>query len=217
MTHPFDPGYGTEPFRTLCADYPGADVYPPTRFRFRARLMLASMRQRLHIIGGPGSGKTSAGVALSRHFGLPHLDLDEIFWERKANTFGTKANPQVRDAALAEFITQREWIVEGAYVGQWLLPSFIAAEAIIALRPAVLVRDWRYSTRWLKRKLGLSPPKQHKKETLTGLWELCKYNHRYDRTNVPEARVLLAGLGRPLIEVRNLDQLMQYVTAEPRA
>lgn len=33
MTHPFDPGYGTEPFRTLCADYPGADVYPPARFR----------------------------------------------------------------------------------------------------------------------------------------------------------------------------------------
>jgi hypothetical protein len=26
MRHPFDPGYGTEPFRTLCADYPGADV-----------------------------------------------------------------------------------------------------------------------------------------------------------------------------------------------
>src|SRR5713226_2579054 len=33
MTHPFDPGYGNEPFRTLCADYPGADVYPPARFR----------------------------------------------------------------------------------------------------------------------------------------------------------------------------------------
>ncbi|HJY81178.1 MAG TPA: uracil-DNA glycosylase family protein, partial [Candidatus Binatia bacterium] len=30
---PFDPGYGTEPFHTLCADYPGADVYPPARFR----------------------------------------------------------------------------------------------------------------------------------------------------------------------------------------
>jgi transposase len=24
MTDLFDPGYGTEPFRTLCADYPGA-------------------------------------------------------------------------------------------------------------------------------------------------------------------------------------------------
>ncbi|HJY82700.1 MAG TPA: hypothetical protein VKK81_16645 [Candidatus Binatia bacterium] len=174
------------------------------------------MQKKIHIIGGPGSGKTSAGVALSQRFSLPHLDLDEIFWEREATTFGTKVDPQVRDAALAEFIAQRAWIVEGAYVGQWLLPSFTAADSIIALRPAVVVRDWRYSTRWLKRKLRLSPPKQNKKETLIGLWELCKYNHRYDRTNVPEARALLADLGRPLIEVRNLEQLLQYVTAGAR-
>jgi uracil-DNA glycosylase len=33
MTHPFDPGYGSDPFRTLCADYPGAEIYPPARFR----------------------------------------------------------------------------------------------------------------------------------------------------------------------------------------
>ena len=30
--------------------------------------------------------------------------------------------------------------MEGAYVGKWLLPSFTAAEAVIALRPAVLVK-----------------------------------------------------------------------------
>ena len=33
MSHPFDPGYVTEPFLTLCADYPGADVYPSGQFR----------------------------------------------------------------------------------------------------------------------------------------------------------------------------------------
>jgi hypothetical protein len=26
--HDFDPGYGQEPFRSLCADYPGEEVYP---------------------------------------------------------------------------------------------------------------------------------------------------------------------------------------------
>ena len=29
----FDPGYAAEPFQTLCREYPGADVYPPTSFR----------------------------------------------------------------------------------------------------------------------------------------------------------------------------------------
>ena len=33
MTHAFDPGYTTEPYLTLCADYPGADVYPGDQFR----------------------------------------------------------------------------------------------------------------------------------------------------------------------------------------
>jgi adenylate kinase family enzyme len=169
--------------------------------------------QKIHLIGGPGSGKTSAGVALAHRFGLPHLDLDEIFWEREATTFGPQTAPPVRDAALAEFIAQRAWIVEGAYVGRWLLPSFTAAEAVIALRPAVWVRDWRYSTRWLQRKLGLRPRKQNKRETLKGLWELYQYNHRYDRTNIPEAKALLAGLGRQLIEVRTWEQLLKYVTA----
>ena len=33
MPHPFDPGYVAEPFLTLCADYPEANVYPPSQFR----------------------------------------------------------------------------------------------------------------------------------------------------------------------------------------
>jgi hypothetical protein len=33
MTHPFDPGYGSEPFRTFAANYPEADVYPFDQFR----------------------------------------------------------------------------------------------------------------------------------------------------------------------------------------
>lgn len=33
MSHEFDPGYVAEPFLTLCADYPGEQVYPPDQFR----------------------------------------------------------------------------------------------------------------------------------------------------------------------------------------
>ena len=33
MPHSFDPGYGQEPFRTLAAEYPEADLYPPDQFR----------------------------------------------------------------------------------------------------------------------------------------------------------------------------------------
>ncbi len=33
MPHPFDPGCCDEPFRTLCTNYPEADVYVPSQFR----------------------------------------------------------------------------------------------------------------------------------------------------------------------------------------
>ncbi|NGZ95139.1 MAG: uracil-DNA glycosylase [Nitrospira sp. WS110] len=33
MTHSFDPGYGEQPFKGLCEDYPEATVYPPGQFR----------------------------------------------------------------------------------------------------------------------------------------------------------------------------------------
>jgi len=33
MPHAFDPGYCAEPFRTLCTNYPEADVYVPDQFR----------------------------------------------------------------------------------------------------------------------------------------------------------------------------------------
>ena len=33
MVHPFDPGYGAEPFKSLCEEYPEAAVYPPSQFR----------------------------------------------------------------------------------------------------------------------------------------------------------------------------------------
>lgn len=33
MAHDFDAGYGAEPFRTLCANYPDAQVYPSADFR----------------------------------------------------------------------------------------------------------------------------------------------------------------------------------------
>jgi uracil-DNA glycosylase len=34
MPHAFDPGYGQEPFKSLCEDYPDETVYPATDFRF---------------------------------------------------------------------------------------------------------------------------------------------------------------------------------------
>lgn len=56
---------------------------------------------KIHILGGPGSGKTTLAQALSSRFHIPHYDLDRVNLEPK------------RAVALAE---QPAWVTEGIYL-----------------------------------------------------------------------------------------------------
>src|SRR5262245_27327044 len=100
------------------------------------------MFQRIHIIGGAGSGKSYAARVLSRQFGIPTYDLDELFWDRAAPRYGVRAAVAERDARLASITQEVLWIIEGVYYG-WLRPSFARADCIFVLQPPVLLRDWR--------------------------------------------------------------------------
>ena len=57
-----------------------------------------SMLQRIHIIGGPGSGKTYAARHLSDLLGFPRYDLDDWFWDNAAQSYGVRASDTERDA-----------------------------------------------------------------------------------------------------------------------
>ncbi|MFH0701512.1 MAG: hypothetical protein V2A62_03685 [Candidatus Woesearchaeota archaeon] len=45
---------------------------------------------KIHIIGGPGSGKSYAAKRLSQLLKIPHFDLDELHWDKNANRYGIK-------------------------------------------------------------------------------------------------------------------------------
>ena len=46
-------------------------------------LCTSRMRHRkLHILGGPGAGKTYVSKKLSKEYGYPVFDLDEFFWDK---------------------------------------------------------------------------------------------------------------------------------------
>lgn len=85
---------------------------------------------RLHLIGGPGSGKTFLSRVLGKEAGAPVLGLDNIFWDRSAGRYGVKADETFRDTSLREFVTRENWIVEGVYY-RWAMASFQRADHII--------------------------------------------------------------------------------------
>ena len=54
---------------------------------------------KIHIVGGPGSGKTFLAEKLSRELGIPHYDLDDIQWANEGD-YGKKRDTAERDALL---------------------------------------------------------------------------------------------------------------------
>ncbi|MDF2885492.1 MAG: topology modulation protein [Clostridiaceae bacterium] len=144
--------------------------------------------KRIHIIGGPGSGKSYMANLISNQTNIKNYNLDDIFWNNSTNTFGIKADTKVRDMNLQKILLNNQWVIEGVYYG-WLSASFDKADIIIVLKTNVYTRDWRIIKRFLMRNIGLETC--NKRETLKGMVGLIKWNHNYDKKNMIEAEQMI--------------------------
>ncbi len=124
---------------------------------------------------------------LSENLGMSSHDLDDLFWDNTAESYGTRARPETRDGKLQEILNRPGWIVEGVY-HQWLADSFRTADAIVVLKTSVWLRDWRILKRFAIRKLRLT---KGKRETFKGLVVLLRWNHGYDGDNLRRALSVL--------------------------
>ena len=151
---------------------------------------------KIHIIGGPGSGKTTLAKQLSEKLGIPRFDLDDLQWDNASGAYGTRRAPQERDALLAEILKHDDWIIEGVYYA-WCGQCFADADQIRLLHVPRRVYRRRIIRRFLLRKLGLEPGKR---ETLKSLSALVKWADKYDRVNLGEIRTILSAYPEKVIE-----------------
>lgn len=168
------------------------------------------MLQRIHIIGGPGSGKSYAARRLSNSLGIPAYDLDDLFWDRTAESYGVRASDAARDAKLMAIAHEPTWIIEGVYY-RWLKPSFERADIVFALHPNVYLRDWRILKRFVSRKLGIMPTKR---ESLFDLYRLIHWNHKYDVDNLKRAMDFIREFEHKVVACCSADDLLTRVTEE---
>lgn len=143
---------------------------------------------KIHIIGGPGSGKTFLADQLSKQLGIPHFDLDDLQWDNAANDYGTKRNPQEREALLNQILHREDWIIEGVYHA-WCGRCFEDADRIYVLKVPQYQYRYRIIRRFIRRKLGLE---KGKRESLKSLVRLLQWADRYQQVNLPEIRRILA-------------------------
>jgi len=164
--------------------------------------------KKIHIIGGPGSGKSYMAKLISNQINIKNYNLDDLFWDNSSDTFGIKSDTKIRDINLQNILSNYSWIIEGVYYG-WISSSFAKSDIIIVLKTNVYTRDWRIIKRFIERKIKLIPC--NKKETFKGLVELIKWSHNYDKRNMAEAERMINKYSDKKVVINNSREMNAFL------
>jgi adenylate kinase family enzyme len=141
---------------------------------------------KVHIIGGPGSGKTTLATGLAQHLHIPLHELDQLVWKH-----GSHLKPYI--TAAFELAARPDWVSEGAFL-VWIDPLLAAADLVIYIDVPWQVACWRVLRRHIKKTLrGVNPYKTSQ------LWDFLIWSYSYytdkidaDREQYPRMRAYLA-------------------------
>lgn len=90
---------------------------------------------KMHIIGIAGSGKTTLARGIGAAFDAPVFDLDDVVYDRPGRE-GSRSEVVTR---IDEIRGMAQWVTEGAYRDDWLVPCLNGADMIVWLDPPIAV------------------------------------------------------------------------------
>ncbi len=140
---------------------------------------------KIYITGGPGSGKTSYAKKLAAQYNVPHFDLDDLNWACVGEHMYNCKRDRAERAEMLQTIlnTNHDWICEGVYFGDWVMPMLSKVDKVIILQTPRYIRHLRCLKRFASRKLGIE--KIQGKESFFAMLRLLKWNQQYDTEYLP--------------------------------
>ncbi len=134
--------------------------------------------RKILIFGESGSGKSTFASKLAKRMNIPHLNLDDVFWDNNPphRPFSQKRSNDARIQMVHQFLNDnKEWIVEGIYCKDWINPIVEQASHIYYLNVNIFVRDYRIIKRDMRRILRID---KEKSGSIISLAKLIKFNHQ---------------------------------------
>lgn len=139
--------------------------------------------KKIYIIGNGGSGKTTLASALAKDFSLPHLELDDIYWDNdQEKAYNIKRNFEERNALLAKFLSDHinGWVIDGVYDKEWISQILQQADKVVILMPCFLLTEWRCIKRDIVKIFS-----NKKSGSFLSLLRLLKWNVKYRYHKLP--------------------------------
>ena len=155
------------------------------------------MTRRIHVGGGPGSGKTWSAQRIAHATGLPFYELDRI----PLNAAWDMARVRGEDRA-SVIASQPEWVTDGVYF-DWARPLLERAERILWLDVPWRVASYRIIARHIKADLS----RRNEYPGWAQLRKFWKWSYRYYHDD--DAHVLNEQ-GAPLTRACAIEQLQPY-------
>lgn len=163
---------------------------------------------RIRIIGGCGSGKSSAARKLVLHYGGEHVELDNLVWDRI--TAGKRNPVEVRDRLLREALAADSWVVEGVHY-KWAEDTFREADYIFVLDPGIAIQDYRIVRRFIRSRCGLET--WNYKQSFRNMIEMIKWSHGYNRQHMPGILQMTDPFGDKRFFVKGLEDILSLLKA----
>tara|TARA_Y100000310_G_scaffold75551_1_gene71903 strand:+ start:1768 stop:2280 length:513 start_codon:yes stop_codon:yes gene_type:complete len=133
---------------------------------------------KIFILGGIGSGKTTLANKLSKILKIKNFELDDIAYKKREAY--EKQNPKARDKKLKVILKRKKWIIEGFYSRPWIHPIYKKADIIIILNIELSISKRRIIKRFLKRKLSFKKEKRFNEKLKSNL-NLLKSTGEYPK------------------------------------